>query len=421
MSGYGYTQGQPMPQGPYGNPGNAGYPPAQQGGYPPAQQGGYPPAQQGVAMGPGAPGAWQPSMGGEIPNDDTEAPVPQLPQFEGYLPTGFDQLQPTAPPPSLPPPSGEAPVMQFSGVGCLSEEECRHAMSNFVAEHCCYGKAPAKDMRIEDIKPSTALHLTLETFTESRNSTYKYEPFYGGMIDGPHNGRAPGPWEIPFNADSFFNNHTKKTRVPHTESVSMCHFCWGRGFTRCRHCFGKGHERCTFCHGSGHRTGANGEHEHCHSCGGDGRKRCTWCHGDGRVRCGTCQGYRQLKNYVQLVVSFTNHLSDFILEGSDMPETLVRDVSGVAIYEQDLPQVWPITSYPVQRINENSVRLIESHRVSFPNERILRQRHRLRGVPVTECAYNWKDKHMRFWVYGLEQKVHCPDYPQQCCCGCTIL
>ncbi len=49
------------------------------------------------------------------------------------------------------------------------------------------------------------------------------------------------------------------------------------------------------------------------------------------------------------------------------------------------------------------------------------QRHELRSVPVNEVNVSWKDKSYRFWAYGAEKKVYCPDYPQQCCCGCTIL
>ncbi len=53
-------------------------------------------------------------------------------------------------------------------------------------------------------------------------------------------------------------------------------------------------------------------------------------------------------------------------------------------------------------------------------ERILRMRHNVRSVPVSEAHFNFKGKLARFWVYGLDRLVHAPDYPQQCCCGCVI-
>ena len=49
------------------------------------------------------------------------------------------------------------------------------------------------------------------------------------------------------------------------------------------------------------------------------------------------------------------------------------------------------------------------------------QRQILRAVPVTEIDYSYKKQGSKFWVYGLERKVHSPDYPEQCCCGCNIL
>jgi len=52
---------------------------------------------------------------------------------------------------------------------------------------------------------------------------------------------------------------------------------------------------------------------------------------------------------------------------------------------------------------------------------LLCQRQRLRAVPVSECAYTWKSKKGRFWVYGQEMTVYSPDYPQKYCCGCNLV
>lgn len=49
------------------------------------------------------------------------------------------------------------------------------------------------------------------------------------------------------------------------------------------------------------------------------------------------------------------------------------------------------------------------------------QRHRVRIVPVTEAVYKWKTKDYNYFVYGFENKVHAPTYPQRCCWGCNIL
>ncbi|CAH3190147.1 unnamed protein product [Porites evermanni] len=68
-----------------------------------------------------------------------------------------------------------------------------------------------------------------------------------------------------------------------------------------------------------------------------------------------------------------------------------------------------------------SKRLVEEHSNKWPAKRILMQRHVLRAVPVSEVHYQWNDFASRFWVFGHDHKVYAPDYPQKCCCGCSIL
>lgn len=104
-----------------------------------------------------------------------------------------------------------------------------------------------------------------------------------------------------------------------------------------------------------------------------------------------------------------------------MPDHLVKEVGGEMVFEQVLDQVFPITSYPIAEINQNSIRIVNQHKGAFPNERLIKQRQQLRAVPVTEVHYTWDEVSTRYWIYGLERKVHAPDYPQQCCWGCTIL
>lgn len=59
--------------------------------------------------------------------------------------------------------------------------------------------------------------------------------------------------------------------------------------------------------------------------------------------------------------------------------------------------------------------------ITCPYHFIVRQRQMLRAVPVSEVFYEWKDTSSRYWVFGLDHQVYAPDYPQKCCCGCSIL
>ena len=47
----------------------------------------------------------------------------------------------------------------------------------------------------------------------------------GGLVDGPENGIAPGPWQIDQQcSEGFFKNQTYEIEVPHTAhvQVSVC-------------------------------------------------------------------------------------------------------------------------------------------------------------------------------------------------------
>ncbi|XP_061186684.1 protein SSUH2 homolog [Saccostrea echinata] len=393
----------------------------------------------------GPPQQWHPGMGGPPPADFRQgngpprrgggggpppmAPPPMqgMPRFAGYEQVGgFGQMNFMPPPPPPPPPSGPPPPMEFTDIANLDEAACRQAMLDFVSENCCYGAKPAQEMTITHHHGLTAFHYTLETFTEARKTGFKHVPYRGGPVDGPENGPPPPPWAIHCLADSMFHTHVKQMEVPHTATVRPCHRCDAQGYFRCWECHGWGQTECEDCDRRGFHERfdpnlGHAVHETCHRCHGDGICRCDRCGGDGRITCDECDGYRNIKTYIELTVTFTNHVGEHIIERSDMPDHLVKEVGGEMVFEQVLDQVFPITSYPIAEINNNSIRIVNQHKGAFPNERMLKQRQQLRAVPVTEVHYTWEDVSTRYWIYGLERKVHAPDYPQQCCWGCTIL
>lgn len=350
---------------------------------------------------------------------------PAYPPIQGYEKVRFGQGMPMPPPPQ-PPPQGDPPPMSFTDMAQLDEQSCRDAMMQFVSENCCYGSKPAKEMKINKFTGITALHYVLETFGEGRTTKNACEPYRGGPVDGPQNGIPPPPWAIPTPPNQMFHTHKIKKEVPHTSVIQPCTGCDQRGWNWCWKCGGRGRIRCHTCGGDGVRNvynpnTQNHERQRCFKCHGDGRCRCHTCGGDGRITCKKCEGYRMLRCFIRLTVKFTNHKEDFILETTDMPDELVRQVGGKIVFEDVKPMVWPIISYPVPEINNNSQRLVNAHRGQWPSERILNQRQTLRGVPVTEVHWTWDNSNLRFWVYGNERRVYCPDYPHQCCCGCEIL
>ncbi len=419
----GAPQGYPQPQGaPQGYPQPQGAPqgyPQPQGGAPP----GYPQPQS------GAPG--QPVAAATAPPGD------KMDMVAGYSNMGA----PLAPPPYEP--MQEQPQRShLPNMPTVTVEQAREALVSHVAENCCYGKKAAQEMVFNDISHSSAFHYKLETFTEKRTTAWSSEPFNGQMIDGPANGPAPGPWDLQCTPPVRFKNHRAEIEVPHTASVKPCHDCAGIGRKRCHKCHGDGNTRCHHCNGSGHvhnphagpghhdshhhgHHGQHGHHQHGHMectwCHGAGHQKCKNCHGHGQETCSTCGGASNVKVFIKLTVEWINHLSDNIVERTSLPDELIRGVTGEIAFTEEQPRVWPINHFPDQTINQASKQLVQQHTSGFPLERIILQRHSVRVIPVAQAMYKWNDKEGKFYVYGFEHKVHAPDYPQQCCCGCTIL
>ncbi|XP_062589397.1 protein SSUH2 homolog, partial [Saccostrea cucullata] len=423
----GAYQGGGPPAGAY----KGGGPPvgAYQGGGPPAgayQGGGLPPAgaypPQGGAAPPSA-GSIPKYTGGMPEMAPTAPPLEKMDSIGGYNNVGFSANV-------LPPPSYDEVTEQqtpeerqaIENVLTITEQDAREALLGYVAEHCCYGKGAAEDLKFTDLNPTNALHYTLESYGEGRSTCWAYEPYSGQPIDGPQNGPAPGPWDIQASPQTMFQNSEQTFEVPHTASVKPCHDCNALGVVVCGQCYGQGMVMCSLCQGRGHLSRYHdGHHSHvrCHHCHGCGSIQCSFCCGVGMVMCRNCSGFRNLKCYIKLTVKWTNHVNDHIMEHAPLPDHLIRNVSGQTAFEETKVKVWPINQFHEREINEASERLISDHQ--FPSERVLMQRHKVRIVPVTQCMYKWKNTESDFIVYGFEQHCYAPNYPQTCCCGCSIL
>ena len=438
----GYPEGQPA-GGYHGGQPDGGYPGGQPAGGQPT--GGYPGGQPaGAYSGAGKqngsgylappPGVDVPKYTGEIPetgNPDAAPSAPTAPPLEkmdaipGYQNIGFDEAV-LPPPPSYndvmkgPPPERQ----NISNVPTITEQEAREALIEFVADHCCYGKGAAQDLNFNDLKSSSAFHYTMESYTEERTTEWKYEPYNGKPIDGPEYGPAPGPWDIPAKPAQLFKSETRLIEVPHTASVKPCHHCFASGFVRCHKCHGRGSSRCWTCNGTGMRNQLH-HHEHhdfddrCPFCHGSGSTNCEVCHTRGMVVCPLCRGFRNLKCFILLKVKWHTQVDHHVVEKTALPDDLIKQAEGQVAFEETMPRVYPITQFQEGEINQASARLVSNHQ--FPNKAILMQRQRVRIVPVTVCMYKWKGEDDNFIVYGFEKKVYAPNYPQKCCCGCSII
>jgi len=307
----------------------------------------------------------------------------------------------------------------------VSEQEARTALLNLVAEHCCWGKAAARNMNITKIASTSAFHYEMQTFTEKRETSWAFMPHSGGEIDGPRYGTAPRPWDIVAEPTDIFRNEIKVLQVPHTASVKQCHRCRGAGSLLCQECHGKGWTRCLSCHGDGWGSDSAGNKERCFFCQssthGRGRQDCLKCNAKGRVACPPCDSYGQIRCYISLTISWKANTSEHIVEKSSLPADLIRQVSGQVVYEEEGARIAPLLHFPDPTISLASAQLLLNHNRQWPDKKMLAQRQQVRMVPVTEILYTWKRRSGRFYLYGYENKVHAPEYPQTCCWGCSIL
>ena len=141
------------------------------------------------------------------------------------------------------------------------------------------------------------------------------------------------------------------------------------------------------------------------------------------MSCATCDGSTNILCFIQLSISWRINTSEHITDKLDIPDDLIRDVSGQVAFEEEKLMVGGVETVDDDVIKMASAQLVASHASKFPEEKILRQRHQVRVVPVTKVNYEWKGKTRSFFVYGYENKVHLPDnsYPQSCCWGCNLM
>ncbi|XP_074770594.1 protein SSUH2 homolog isoform X4 [Athene noctua] len=178
--------------------------------------------------------------------------------------------------------------------------------------------------------------------------------------------------------------------------------------------------RCVTCKGSCRRLK---QQKRCQLCSGTGRKRCNTCSGRGSKTCVTCQGEKKLQHFKQLVITWKNNVFEFVSEHHlNFPGELLSKVSGANIFKDENVVVYPIIDFPDPEISLASQRAITEHSAALAtSSRILRQRQTIELIPITEVHYQYSGKPYLYYIYGLENKVYALDYPERCCCSCTIL
>lgn len=303
----------------------------------------------------------------------------------------------------------------------MSEDQAREALLRFVESKWRYSSKPARNLTFKQLQPITVYRYRLETFTETRSSSWQYEAYNGQPVDGAEFGLSPPPWDIPVASPQMFTDRVETLRVPHSSLVKVCHICSGCGRVRCNSCSGRGQKRCGMCQGKGHRK-TPGNHKRsatartCTFCHGRGRKRCTSCQGQGFKTCSVCHGGMNLMHFIQLMVTWKNNVNDFIPDRQpDFPDQKFETVTGDPFFVDENLLVYPIQGFPDLELCDVSSRLIHEHLERFSSSsRILQQRQTIELVPLTKALYHYNGKDYSFFVYGVENQVFMSKYPSAC-------
>uniref|UniRef100_UPI0037E7FC9A protein SSUH2 homolog n=1 Tax=Semicossyphus pulcher TaxID=241346 RepID=UPI0037E7FC9A len=363
-----------------------------------------------------------------IPEEGPSAPPPGwLDDVHGYQGhQGGEDDNPLYPPPPAYNPTPELDrntLVPNVRVPTVSEDVARDALLKYVESKWKYSSKPARNLTFKELRPVTVYRYRLETYTETRTSSWQYESYTGQPVDGPQFGVSPPPWDIPVVLPERFTERVEKLRVPHSSFVKICHKCQGCGRTRCSNCLGKGQKRCFSCHGTGYRN-RPGNHKNsgrtrCTFCHGRGRKRCISCQGQGYKTCSVCDGSQNLLHFILLTVTWENNVEEFIPDRQpDFPDKKFEKVTGDPFFVDENVLVYPIQGFPDQEICAVSTTMINQHLNNFSStSRILQQRQTIELVPLTHAFYTYSGKEHSFFVYGTENKVHAAKYPT----ACTIL
>ncbi|GFR23864.1 protein SSUH2 [Trichonephila clavata] len=245
----------------------------------------------------------------------------------------------------------------------------------------------------------------LETFTERRATCWIEEPFTGGAVDKQDMGEPPDIEDIPATPPEYFKSYVYHQEIPYTANIETCEECDGEGKYECPTCLGQGWEFCPYCRGNKwYPLAVDSFDGDCMKCQGSGERTCWVCNGDEEVECKTCGGAGEMKSYIRLLVIWSNHTDDYIVEkGSALKAHRLRMATGINVCEEEGLTLMPLTHFPISAVSMASVQLIQYHAREYKEEKVLKQRHRVSIIPVASVRYQWKKHEGLFYVYGNER------------------
>lgn len=316
--------------------------------------------------------------------------------------------------PQVFPPRAEIPL-QMPDIEQLTEDQVIELLETFVSNSMTNSFNAISDIYIKDINMCDVFIYTMTTCTETRSTMWMYCPFIaGGSVDGPTDiTPTPDPWSVPIDPQFMVVKKSKPIIIPHSERVSTCHTCTGRGRVTCSSCGGFGTTSSTSTDSEGRSTTTTST---CFSCGGSGK-----------VTCGSCQAHCFIKLFLTVKAFWTTKTTTRVVDTS---ESKIKDKSflskeSTTILAEDCETVPYIAEHfdDSNRYQESLVKVINqvisSHELEKGSMgRVVVQKQVIKHLPLAVINYSYKEKTGKFYVVGNERKVKFDDYPTK---NCTIL
>ena len=80
------------------------------------------------------------------------------------------------------------------------------------------------------------------------------------------------------------------------------------------------------------------------------------------------------------------------MERTDLPDDLIRTVSGAEVFKAEEQRVHPILGFPDRLVSQSSQELVQKHAQEWPTERIFRQVPAAEGGSWGGIAQRWTEK-----------------------------
>ncbi|GCC18794.1 hypothetical protein chiPu_0020893 [Chiloscyllium punctatum] len=288
----------------------------------------------------------------------------------------------------------------------LTEKEVRNTLMAWVRHKLHYKNELARKMEIKEIIPSIIFYYVLDTFIEQRALKFSCQqsPILGAAL--PPNKKLKA-WEVQCFPVKYFQDETKYFHMPNSDKKGMCISCYGRGLVLCATCWGSGEITCQKA-SSSERGGMLSQ---CPVCTANNTTDCERCAAIGHIQCLRCGGMGKVWYFTNLKVEYVTQRRDKLIAEEDFPTSILQKDHGMVIYDRTSELVTPISTCTEEEVNLASQLLVQESHFSWPDSRILQQKHTLTAIPVNKVLFTWEDLSGRFWIYGTKRQIYFKNYP----------